>query len=90
MSTVILSSTNTVGLQLYPNPTDDRITVVLPDRSEGTLRLFDVTGRVVMERKVNSTRGAEDLQLGALSSGSYVVDWRAATGTHISARVIVR
>lgn len=63
----------TGGLALFPNPTTGVVTVRLPDHSPAgeTIRVFDLSGRLVFHRKMTANTTAIDL-LGT-PAGAYVV-----------------
>ncbi|MCS6917617.1 MAG: YCF48-related protein [Chitinophagales bacterium] len=56
----------------YPNPVKDELTIQLQQPAEGRLLLFDVTGRAVAKRVVNSSPFVH-LSLSALPAGIYQV-----------------
>lgn len=62
-------------LQLYPNPSNDMITIKLPENLKtqfGTIRIFDINGRVVIEEE-NENMNAP-ISLRKLSPGVYFVE----------------
>ncbi len=59
-----------VGLHLFPNPSDGRLTIV-HDHLMGEIQILDVSGRLV---KSTSTSGSQThLELGYLSNGHYLI-----------------
>ncbi|MBK6549092.1 MAG: serine hydrolase [Flavobacteriales bacterium] len=61
---------NEVALELYPNPTQDRLHITLPAGDhEGELRILDALGREVLTQQILSANTAIGLQ--KLSPGSY-------------------
>jgi hypothetical protein len=66
------------GVELYPNPTSGLVTVALPEiigGGEHSLRLFDVNGRMLLERHESSMIGGSlaDLDLSNLPAGIYIL-----------------
>jgi hypothetical protein len=60
------------GLRVFPNPTDDRLTVEMENyRASTTLRLVDACGKAVLEQSMASERSV--LDLGFLTAGTYVL-----------------
>jgi len=57
------------GIVLYPNPATDAFTLQFPVYSEVSMTLFDVTGRVVLEIKLDGVEHQIDVR--NLSTGSY-------------------
>ena len=60
------------ALQVYPNPTKDRVIVNLANGGAADhIRVLDLTGRLILDEQPSSAQ--THLQLGALSSGSYLL-----------------
>ncbi len=68
-------TTDGVEFQLFPNPTDGKVTVQLVGmaESEAQLTVFDQLGRVVFERGIVEAEQTFQLDLEQLSPGSYLV-----------------
>ena len=63
------------ALAVYPNPTNGLINVEMPedlDVRNTTLKLFDITGRLVLSEKADQVK-TEELNLFGLSEGIYVL-----------------
>jgi hypothetical protein len=58
-------------IQVYPNPTNGKITILLPGYSPGTLLLFDTLGRSVKQKNVQGTNIRDSINLDNLPSGFY-------------------
>lgn len=69
-TTTGLAELSAATISVAPNPTTDVLTVQLP-KANGTLELFDATGRNVLRRSVNNT--TTTLQLGHLTNGVYLL-----------------
>ncbi|MEM9896534.1 MAG: T9SS type A sorting domain-containing protein [Bacteroidota bacterium] len=69
----ILSSISTdAALSIYPNPVEDVLTVEgLSELSEGTISVFDMSGKSVMEHRIQS--GKNQLRLNRLTKGGYIL-----------------
>jgi len=65
------------GLQVYPNPTDGMLNVLFnADKEENySLKLMDVTGRMVMNENYSSVEGENhlELNLASLAKGIYFI-----------------
>ncbi len=70
--TGIVSKPATGKLQLYPNPAHDMVSVQIPDEQHGMLKIYDLTGTLVMI-KYFSNAGLFQLNLNTLSAGIYMV-----------------
>ncbi|MGK0364529.1 MAG: hypothetical protein ACI85O_001586 [Saprospiraceae bacterium] len=60
---------NAISIDIFPNPTASELTIITPlDFTEGEIRLFDTSGRLVISTSVNERNY---LNLSDLSSGIY-------------------
>jgi len=78
-------------LDIWPNPTEGELTLLLPAQTDGsyTVRAFDGVGRVVVETLVPAGSERFMLDLSAQSPGLYMVEART-TGTLLQQRVVLR
>jgi len=65
--------------KVFPNPANDVLNVTVNTDGQGTLRIFDVTGRVVLAHTITSN--STSLDLTSLTSGSYVLSVEHGTST---------
>lgn len=64
---------------MYPNPAQDFVSITLPaGLNEGTVKIYDMLGKVVAKQIVTSNEKAIDIS--GLSSGSYMVVLRTEYG----------
>ena len=66
------------SLSVHPNPARQTVSVTLPD-PDGTLTLFDATGRQLMQRHTSSSQTILDIH--TLSQGIYLLQYTTARGT---------
>ena len=67
---------NFSSARIYPNPTSGKVTLEIPfEKAECTLELLNLSGQVLMNRKVASKAGIvkETLDLSDLSKGMYMI-----------------
>jgi hypothetical protein len=68
-------------LSVFPNPTAGATTVAfnLPTEQSFALRVFDLSGRLVMERHGEGFEGENAIRLesGSLSQGLYILDFQS-------------
>ena len=78
------------GLQMrvYPNPAAETVWVALPDgqATNGLIRLFDTTGKVVLEKTV--TGPVVEIRRGLLPAGVYVVE-RRSEGEKLAKEMVI-
>ena len=76
-------------VKLFPNPTSSQLYVELPASILGsaTLTLRDLSGRTLATRRATNDR--EPLEVGALPTGTYLLEIRAAAGV-IQRKVMVQ
>ncbi|HQV01643.1 MAG TPA: T9SS type A sorting domain-containing protein, partial [Bacteroidia bacterium] len=57
----------------YPNPTDNilKLNTQLTSYSQASIYLYDVTGRLVYQKQINTQQNTEELLLGQLDNGYY-------------------
>lgn len=73
-------------LQVYPNPTDDRITVVIAEPMR--VVLHDATGRVALAARLG--QGSQELGLQGLGPGVYALTATSGTGASFTRRITKR
>ena len=78
-------------ISAYPNPAADNnmtIAVTTQNPGEGTLQLFDVTGRLVKQMNISIQKGENTINLSfpGIATGSYdlKLDWGKDMHKHIS------
>jgi hypothetical protein len=74
------------GVELYPNPANDRFTVLSSAAAIRNFELFDINGRLVRAGSVNTDRLVIERQ--GLEAGVYFVHLQYATGT-VTRRVVL-
>lgn len=71
-STLSVDDINSLTFDVFPNPSRDYLTIKLPNEiSEGSVEIFDFSGRTVMTAKINSIDNK--LNLNNLSTGMYIL-----------------
>lgn len=78
------------SVDVYPNPTVDFLNVSLPSYDEavqGSLRLYDIKGKLIKEQVVNSESGLVQLDLSGLPEGAYTLSLKMG-GTRSTQTVI--
>jgi len=73
-------------LAVYPNPARDFIIVETPANSSGVLKLYDINGKVVLQKEIKEV--ASKIDISSLNSGVYVLQLSAGNGL-ISNKIVV-
>ena len=73
-----IDDVSTATLAVHPNPARQMVSVTLPDPN-GTLTLFDATGRQLMQRQTASTETTVDVH--TLPQGVYMLQYTSPRGT---------
>ena len=66
-----VESTSSATIQVYPNPAENILHVKLATAANGTLALYDVSGKVVFTQAINGTN--VQLNIGMLMAGKYIL-----------------
>jgi len=98
--TINLTGTSTItrqmsGLKIFPNPFTNQTTISgnLDENSAVSISIYDITGRVVVEKNVSGERGAGErfeytFDASQYGSGIYIV--KLTMGNEVATREIVR
>lgn len=73
-------SESAMDVQIYPNPVDDILNVEFKNMVDQTIqvKLVDLTGKTVLRKEFSQPSNAVRLNLNSVSSGSYMLEVRAA------------
>ncbi len=80
------STFDTEGFTVYPNPTTGVLNIQLQNNSTATALVYDIMGRKVLSKKINTT---DTLNVSNLNSGVYILQITTKNGT-ISKRIVKR
>lgn len=58
---------------IYPNPADEMITINVPQGSEGSISLYDITGKVLNQGNVTNGTTKYNINTTDLPSGTYMI-----------------
>lgn len=83
VATATRAATAALPLEVYPNPTSQRLTVVLPAVALATqATLLDLTGRPVRRWALPTQQAEASFDLSAVAAGVYVLRIPGTTGTY--------
>lgn len=67
------------ALQLYPNPSKDRVNITLPTTSTGVLRFYNTHGQLQQETMIEGKQNLS-ISIGDFTEGLYYVHWSGEKG----------
>jgi alpha-tubulin suppressor-like RCC1 family protein len=88
-------SDETVSFNLYPNPVEKgrmiNINVISPYHSAFTLKMYDLTGKMIHEASYEITKGfsEQSIEMGSFPQGMYLVNIITADGQHKIVKLVV-
>lgn len=62
-----------IKAEVYPNPADNVVNITVPDRSRGSVKLYDITGKVLAQVELNDAETTYQLNTSGLAAGTYMV-----------------
>jgi hypothetical protein len=78
-------------LKAYPNPAQDQVQVTIPEGVQrGSLRLLNVTGKVLAEKPIATNSQTVKLQLGDRAAGTYILRIQGSMKAVAPKRIIVK
>lgn len=80
---------NALG-QAYPSPANDRVNIPLgATATDGTLEVYDATGRLVSSQRVSASSAVVSISVAALGNGSYSARLRSDRGVSRASSFVV-
>ncbi len=77
-------------LKIYPNPASDLVVLEIPIPGEYTIKVHDLSGRVMYSQTTLPVSGKVELNLGDLSQGTYLIYLESGNGLLLSQKIILR
>ncbi|MEO7451282.1 MAG: FG-GAP-like repeat-containing protein [Chitinophagaceae bacterium] len=72
---IVLHMTAGLGIQLLPNPAHNTVIVSHPASTDATIRISDLTGRLLIQKNVSPNSIQTTIQIGQLARGVYHLNW---------------
>jgi len=69
---VSIAEANVVEGMAYPNPANDKVTVSIEGEGVASLKVTDVSGKIVMTNALNLVGGKSDVSISSLDAGIYI------------------
>ena len=63
-----------LGIRMFPNPTRDIITIEFDIRQEAQMKLFDLQGRLVLEKKLEGNNINSTVDVSGIKTGIYLIE----------------
>ena len=76
-----------VGVNIYPNPTSEYVSIQLAGMDQSTFKLMDAVGNVIMKETIH---GSKKINVGDFSNGIYFLIFETSTGKTITKKLVVR
>lgn len=74
--------------QIFPNPANEALSILLNEKETATIEVFDETGRRMQLQKTNTEVSKIELNISEFSSGIYTV--RVTQANHASAQIFIK
>ena len=75
--TVATKSEMASTLDVFPNPTNDYFNLVFPEnQTEGILRIYDATSKIIFSEKINSSSNHFKVDISPLPSGMMMITYQ--------------
>jgi len=86
------SSNGENGVVLYPNPSYSGVVQFQLDENltghEGVVRLFNMSGQLILEDQINSFETTQSIDVSDFSSGTYLMNVQLKDGTIVSEKLV--
>ncbi|MDO5614835.1 MAG: chitobiase/beta-hexosaminidase C-terminal domain-containing protein [Cruoricaptor ignavus] len=90
LSTDEINANNKTQLQIVQNPaTNGELKVKYANAKDGTITMFDVSGRLVKTFKLSNNSGTENFSINGLKSGVYILQLKSDNG-NTTAKVMIK
>ena len=66
------SNNNDFDIELFPNPSEEQINLILPDYSNYRIKVFDLKGQKIIDRVSNKKEVLIDVSI--LEKGTYLIN----------------
>jgi len=81
-------ATNSFEIKLFPNPTKDILYFDVKNIKENySVFINDITGKQLLQKKINNLDEVENINISTLSSGLYLINFVFENGTKVSKKI---
>jgi hypothetical protein len=76
---------------IFPNPATESVTITFKEETNGSLSVYDLSGKVVATQTLSGVNGTQAVEINtsALNSGLYTINV-TANGTSVSKKLAIR
>lgn len=82
-----ISNPMEAGIQIYPNPAGESVTVVCEATKTTSIEIFDMSGRLLIEQAIHAKK--EEVSLNLIPSGTYIISIRDEGGIYFR-KILIR
>ncbi|RPG57772.1 MAG: T9SS C-terminal target domain-containing protein [Flavobacteriales bacterium TMED191] len=79
-------NTNLEKIEIFPNPNNGNFNIKLPLNNNGTLTIFSILGKIILNKKITSNK--EIYQISNIKSGIYIVSIKTENQTYTKKIVV--
>jgi len=83
-----INKPQSINMKIYPNPANLYFNIKLSSKSNGTITLYDMNGKIV-DKKIINNKSTVKINASDLNSGNYILLFEDEKGTKVSKRIIV-
>lgn len=77
-----------LSFQLFPNPANESISILLNEKESATIEVFDGTGRLIQLKQNNFAVSKTEMNISEFPSGIYTV--RVTQANHNSTQIFIK
>jgi hypothetical protein len=85
-----INESTTIDGMAYPNPATENVTISLEGEGVASLRVTDISGKVVANQSINLINGKADVSINNLESGVYIFNVVLENGKTAQFNVVKR
>lgn len=75
-------------ISVFPNPTNDLLSVSTREKTIKTLSVIDVNGKILLEKEYSGNGNNETINIASLKSGYYILSIRLSDNSVVSKKII--
>ena len=90
LTAVGIEKSTTNSLSIYPNPTTGRLIIELADNEFQSLRVINLLGEVLMDRKISNQENMIELELAQFAEGVYYLQLNSREEKYLQKLILLR